>query len=254
MSAVAVYSPKGGVGKSTCAVNLAYLSATTSKRRTLLWDIDAQGAAGYLLGAGRQREEARKIFSNDADPLDLVRATPYPQLSLLAADTSLRRLDVQLVEEDARKRIRKLIRSLERRFERIILDCPPGLTEISEQIFRAVELVVIPVTPSALGMRVFEEAVAHIRDKHRNGPPVLPLLSMVDLRRKLHRDMVQAHPEWPVIPYSSVVERMSTDRAPLAAFAPRHPAAKAFAEIWADVEGRLAASESASSEQRRRAQ
>jgi len=246
MASVAVYSPKGGVGKSTCAVNLAYLSATTSKRRTLLWDIDAQGAAGYLLGAHRQREEAHKIFSKDADPVELAQSTPYLQLSMLAADPSLRRLDVQLVEEDARKRVRKLIRSLERKFERVILDCPPGFTEISEQIFRAVDLVVVPVPPSALGMRVFEEAVAHLRDKHRNGPPVLPALSMVDRRRKLHREMVATHPDWHVIPYASEVERMSIERAPLGAFSPRHPAARAFAEIWAEVEERLAAIESAS--------
>jgi len=244
MASVAVYSPKGGVGKSTCAVNLAYLSATTSKRRTLIWDIDAQGAAGYLLGAQRQREDAHKIFSKDADPVALARSTPYLHLSILAADTSLRRLDVQLVEEDARKRVRKLIRSLERKFERIILDCPPGVTEISEQIFRAVDLIVIPVTPSALGMRVFEEAVAHI-DKRRDGPPILPLFAMVDMRRKLHREMVAAHPEWPVIPYASAVEQMATQQAPLAAFAPRHPAARAFAEVWAEVEPQLLAIESA---------
>jgi cellulose biosynthesis protein BcsQ len=245
MSSVAVYSPKGGVGKTTCAVNLAYLSATTSKRRTLLWDIDAQGAGGYLLGAGRQRDEAHKIFSRDADPAELARATPYPQLSLLAADTSLRRLDVQLVEEDARKRIRKLIRSLEKKFDRIVLDCPPGVTEISEQIFRAVDMIVIPVPPSPLGMRAFDETVAYLRAWRHDGPPVLPLLSMVDMRRKLHRDVVAAHPDWRVIPYASAVERMSTERAPLAVFAARRPAARAFAEIWADIEQRLIASQGA---------
>jgi cellulose biosynthesis protein BcsQ len=245
MSSIAVYSPKGGVGKTTCAVNLAYSSAMTSKRRTLLWDIDAQAAGGYLLGAGRQRDEAHKIFSKDADPAELARSTPYLQLSLLAADTSLRRLDVQLVEEDARKRIRKLIRSLEGKFDRIVLDCPPGVTEISEQIFRAVDVIVIPAPPSPLGMRAFDETVAHLRDKHRNGPPVLPLFTMVDMRRKLHRETVSAHPDWRVIPYASAVERMSTERAPLAAFAPRHPAARAFAEVWAEIERRLIASESA---------
>lgn len=243
MASIAVYSPKGGAGKSTCAVNLAYLAAATSKRRTLLWDIDAQGAAGYLVGAQRRRDEAHRIFSKEVDPAELVQPTAYPQLSVLAADASLRRLDVQLVEEDARKRVRKLIRSLERRFDRIILDCPPGVTEISEQIFRAVDLVVLPVPPSALGMRIYEEAVAHIRDKHHNGPPVLPLLSMVDMRRKLHREVVAAHPDWPSIPYASAVERMGTEREPLGALAPRHAAARAFADVWAEVEQRLIAAE-----------
>jgi cellulose biosynthesis protein BcsQ len=248
MSSVAVYSPKGGVGKSTCAVNLAHLAAAKSKRRTLLWDIDAQGAAGYLVDAQTGGEEARKIFSKDVDPLQLVRPTPYPQLSVLASDATLRRLDVQLVEEDARKRLRKLIRALESRFERISVDCPPGVTEISEQLFRAVDLVVLPMQPSALGLRAFEDAAAHIKGKHRGGPPILPLFSMADMRRKLHRNMVAAHPDWPVIPYSSAVERMAAERAPLSAFEPRHVAARAFGDLWAEVEQRLIAIESAPAE------
>ncbi|HKR88369.1 MAG TPA: ParA family protein [Phenylobacterium sp.] len=245
MASVAIYSPKGGVGKSTCAVNLAYLSATTSKRRTLLWDIDAQGAAGFLLQAAQGRDTANKIFSKDADPADLAQPTPYPQLSVLAADASLRRLDVQLVEEDARKRVRKLVRGLERRFERIILDCPPGVTEISEQIFRAVDVVVIPAQPSALGLRGLEAAQAHVRAQRRSAPDILPVLSMADMRRKLHRETAAQHPDWGVIPYASAVERMSAERAPLNAFAPRHPAARAYADLWSEVERRLLAAESA---------
>jgi cellulose biosynthesis protein BcsQ len=246
MSSIALYSPKGGVGKSTCAVSLAYLSAMTSKRRTLLWDIDAQGAAGYLLSASSAGGNAHRIFSRDADAADLASPTAYPQLSVLASDASLRRLDVQLVEEDARKRMRKLIRGLEADYERIIVDCPPGVTEISEQIFRAVDLVVIPVTPSALGMRAFDDAVNLIRSQHRKRPPVLPVFSMVDLRRKLHRTTLAAHPDWNVIPYASVVERMSTERAPVSQFAPRHAAARAFTQLWAEVENCLISGEAAS--------
>jgi cellulose biosynthesis protein BcsQ len=239
MSSIAVYSPKGGVGKSSTAVNLAYLSAATSKRRTLLWDIDAQGAAGYLLDAQRAREEARRIFSKDADPVQLAAPSTYPLLGVLAADPSLRRLDVQLIEEDARKRLRKLIRGLETTFERIVIDCPPGVNEISEQVFRAVDLVVIPVTPSTLGLRAFEEAVVQVRDSRRGGPPVLPFFSMADLRRKLHREALAAHPDWVVVPYASMVERMAVERAPLGAFAPRHVASRAFADLWAEVEAQL---------------
>ena len=122
MSSVAIYSLKGGVGKSTFAVNLAYCAATVSARRTLLWDIDAQGAAGYLLGQSRAGGDAHKVFSRDADPQSLTAATGHGQLDLLAADLSLRQLDVQLAEAEARKRLRKLLRALEADYERIVLD------------------------------------------------------------------------------------------------------------------------------------
>ncbi|HEX7885494.1 MAG TPA: ParA family protein [Phenylobacterium sp.] len=245
---MAIYSPKGGVGKSTFAVNLAYLSANTSRRRTLLWDIDAQGAASYLLDAQRAREDARKIFSKDVDPAALASPSVYANFTVLAADPSLRRLDVQLVEEDARKRLRKIVRTLEKKFERIIVDCPPGLNEVSEQVFRAVDLVIMPTPPSRLGMRAMEQAVAHSRAHHRDGPEILPVFSLVDLRRKLHRDVIAAHPDWPVVPYASVIEQMGDRCAPLGVFAPRHTAARAFAEVWAHVEQRLVAIESTQSD------
>jgi cellulose biosynthesis protein BcsQ len=249
MSSVAIYSPKGGAGKSTIAANLAWLSATVSARRTLLWDIDAQGAASFLLGAERRGGEAHKVIARTADPAELAAHTTWRNLDLLAADASLRRLEVQLVEADARKRLRKILRSLEDRYDRIIVDCPPGLTEVSEQIFRAVDLIVIPVQPSRLGVRGYDEAVAHIRRNHPGGPEILPVLSMLDGRRKLHREMAEAHPDWPAIPQASVVERMSVERAPVAVFAPRHPATAAFRELWGAVETRLLAAEGARSAQ-----
>jgi cellulose biosynthesis protein BcsQ len=239
MSSIAVYSLKGGVGKSTLAVNLAYRSATASGRRTLLWDIDAQGAAGFLLKRERQGVEARKVFSRDTAPGRLATATDFIQLDLLAADASLRGLDVQLVEGDARKRLQKLLRSLEADYDRIILDCPPGLTEISEQVFRAVDLIVIPVPPSPLALRAYEVVLAHLDRRVRGGLVILPVLSMVDRRKRLHREVAAAHPDWHVIPQASVIERMSVVRAPVGAFAPGHPAAATFADLWADIECRL---------------
>jgi cellulose biosynthesis protein BcsQ len=239
MPSVAIYSLKGGVGKSTFAVNLAYLSAHTSARRTLLWDIDAQGAAGFLLQRDTHPVDARRIFSRDAEPAQLASPTDYIHLDLLAADLSLRQLDVQLVEEEAPKRLRKLLRSLRSDYDRIFLDCPPGVTEISEQIFRAVDVIVVPVPPSPLGMRAYEDVVAHLQRRHANGPLVVPVLSMVDARRKLHREMVSAHPDWLAIPQASAVERMSVEQAPLATFAARHPAARAFADLWAQLEAAL---------------
>ncbi len=240
MSTVAVYSLKGGVGKSTVAVNLAYLSATLSGRRTLLWDLDAQGASGFLMNQVPQTIGVHKVFSRDTPPSAHITETADLQLDLLAADASLRQLDVQLLEEEARKRLRKLVRTLSADYDVIVLDCPPGLTELSDQIFRAADVVVVPVPPSQLGLRAYLDVAEHVHRFFRDGPTVLPVFSMVDRRKRLHRDVVAAHPDWCTIPAASIVEQMGVKQAPLPRFAPRHGATLAFVELWASVVQTLA--------------
>ena len=92
MRCIALFSVKGGVGKTALAVNLAHAAATLSGRRTLLWDLDAQGAASWLLKVEpRAGAKARKGLA-EADLADLVQHTAFPNLDVLAADRSLRRL------------------------------------------------------------------------------------------------------------------------------------------------------------------
>jgi chromosome partitioning protein len=235
---IAVYSMKGGVGKSTLAANLAWCSAGASARRTLLWDIDAQGAASFLFGRDAAAGKARRIFSLEIAPSALIEPTAWPRLDLLAADLSLRQLAEDLAGADKPKRLRKLLQTLEQDYDRIILDCPPGLGELSDQLFRAADLIVAPVPPTPLAMRALEQVQGHLATKHGGKLPLLPVFSMVDRRKTLHRDTVAAH-DWPVIPQASVVERMAVERAPIATFAPRSPAAKAFGELWTRVERAL---------------
>ena len=94
MAVIAIYSVKGGVGKTTIAANLAWCSAAISCRKTLLWDLDAAGGAGFLFGLDPKKKlSAESVFSKDANPDDLIRKTTVPRLDLLPADESLRELD-----------------------------------------------------------------------------------------------------------------------------------------------------------------
>lgn len=233
---VAVYSMKGGVGKTTLAVNLAYCCAAKSKLRTLLWDIDAQGAATYLCTQQRVEIRAKHVFSREIEASAVIEPTQWPNLNLLAADMSLRHLDRLLSETDKPKRLRKLLQSVSPKYDQIILDCPPGLGEISDQLFRAADLIVVPVPPTPLALRSFEQVKDHIERNHERRPILLPVITMVDRRKKLHREFVAEHPGWPVIPHASVVERMALERSPVLVYARQSLAATALGDLWGIVE------------------
>jgi chromosome partitioning protein len=241
MATIAVYSLKGGVGKTTLAVNLAWSAATASSRRTLLWDLDPQAASSWLLGGeAPAKDNAQAIFAKDVAPEKLIARTAFERLDILAADTSLRSLDRFFFELGKRKRLARLLEGLQKRYDRVVLDCPPGLTETSEQVMRAADLILVPVIPSPLSRRALADVVAHLDRTNGGHAPILPVFSMVDRRRALHKAATDEHPAWPVIPMASAVEQMSVRRAPVGAFAAKSPAGEAFAALWTGVERKLA--------------
>lgn len=235
---IAIYSLKGGVGKTTLAVNLAWEAATVSKRRTLLWDLDGQAAATFILGHDVGLETvAGESIRRGLDPLKRVLKTSVQRLDLLPADSSLRDLDVIFRELDKKKRLAKLAGELGGHYDRIVIDCPPGLTDTSEQILRAADLVVIPVIPSALSRRALDAVASHVGSRKGLDSVLFPVFSMVDRRRALHRAALAETPGWPVIPMASAFEAMAQRRAPLGTFAPaKSPGVAAVAQVWASVE------------------
>ncbi len=235
MATIAIYSLKGGVGKTTLAVNLAWCSAARSARRTLLWDLDPQAASTFLMHGGAGRDQAQAMFSKDIAVRKRAQPTAIPHLDLIGADASLRGLDHLFHAIDKKKRLEKLIAELTD-YDRVVLDCPPGLTETADQVMRAADLIVVPVIPSPLSQRAYDDVVRHLGGR----TPILPVHVMVDRRRRLHADAVAARPEWPVIPMSSVIESMTAQRAPVGVFAPRSSAATAFDTLWRTIERRLA--------------
>lgn len=241
MASIAIYSVKGGVGKTTLAANLAWTSATVSRRKTLLWDLDSSGGAGFLLGVDeRNKRSANSVFAEDSDPARLVRPTAYDGLHLLPADDSLRAIDRQLDKLGKKKRLAKLTAALGKDYDRIIFDCPPVLNELSAQIIRAADLVIVPLPPSPLSTRAFEVVVEEVRGSGKRHPPILPVLAMLDLRRGLHKAAREANPNWPTIPLASAIEQCAVERKPVGAFAPSSPGARAIAHLWTAIERKLA--------------
>jgi cellulose biosynthesis protein BcsQ len=237
---IAVYSLKGGVGKTTFAVNLAWASAHISRRRTLLWDLDPQAASTWMLGDGiGTGQSAQSVFAKSVDARTLCRPSRFAGIDVLGADTSLRGLDRMLFDIGKKKRLARLIDGLSSDYDRIVLDCPPGLTETSEQVLQAADLVIVPVIPSPLSQRALGEVARYLVQKGGRHPPILPVFSMVDRRRALHQRALEDQPDWPVIAMASAIEQMTVRRAPLGAFAPSSPAATSYAALWTAIERRL---------------
>lgn len=238
---IAIYNAKGGVGKTTLAVNLAWASATLSRRRTLLWDLDAQAAASFILGQDPGAKSARASITRDAQVSGLIRPSNVAGIDILPADESLRTLDYALHDLGKRKRLARIAAGLERDYDRIIIDCPPGLTDTSDQILRASDLVVVPVIPSALSQRSLDVIKEHVGRKKGPKVTLAPVFSMVDRRRSLHQAELERHSNWPAIPMSSAFEKVSEERKPIGEILPRSaPPVEAVAYLWRRIEKALA--------------
>ncbi|MEA3081586.1 MAG: chromosome partitioning protein [Sphingomonadales bacterium] len=238
---VAVYSAKGGVGKTTLAVNLAWASATLSKRRTLLWDLDGQGAASYILGQELSGKSAKSGITRDADLSAQVRPSTSAGIDILPADESLLMLDVALHDLGKRRRLARIADDLSVNHDRIIIDAPPGLTDTSDQILRAADLVVVPVIPSALSQRSLDVIKDYVNRKKGPQVTLAPVFSMVDRRRAVHQSELEKHKAWPAIPMASAYEKMGEERKPIGELMPRSsPTVEAVAQLWRRVEKALA--------------
>jgi cellulose biosynthesis protein BcsQ len=239
---LATYSIKGGVGKTATAVNLAYLSAKGGAR-TLLWDLDPQGAASFYFRIKPKVKGGGKRLIRGKVPIDpQIRGSDFEDLDLLPADFSYRNLDLALSEtKKPERRLAKLLSPFADEYDVLFIDCPPSISVVSESVFHAADALLVPTIPTHLSLRTLEQLLKHLSKKGPKGLSVLPFFCMVDRRKALHRRIADGEdaPDGRFldtrIPYSSIVERMGDHRAPLATWAGRSRASKSFEELWAEI-------------------
>ena len=242
MKVIATYNIKGGVGKTAAAVNIAWL-AGRSGFRTLVWDLDPQGAATFYFrvkpkvrGGGRNLVKAGSRISN------FIKGTDYENLDLMPADFSYRNLDIRLDQKkNPVKRLKKLLAPLKKDYDLVVLDCPPSISLVSESVFFAADALVVPVIPTTLSQRTLEQLYGFRSDRKLDGLKLLIFFSLVDRRKKLHHEVMAEiavqHPEVlkTHIPNASQVERMGIYKKPICDFAGSCDAAQAYEELWAEI-------------------
>ena len=246
MKVLATYNIKGGVGKTSASVNLAWLAAEDGAR-VLLWDLDPQGAATFMLRIKpKVKGGGRKLVRGKTDPAALLKGTDHERLDLLPADFSYRNMDLAL---DATKRptrgLRRVLAPLAGDYDYVFLDCPPAISLASESIFEAADVLLVPLVPSPLSLRTYEQLRAFVAAEVPSPPRILAFVSMTDGRRRLHHEVIADLAArdgvlQTAIPYASDVERMAVHRRALADFAPRGRAGRAYAQLWEELRGQIA--------------
>jgi cellulose biosynthesis protein BcsQ len=247
MEVVATYNLKGGVGKTATAVNLAYLAASEGSR-VLVWDLDAQGAASfYFRVKPKVKGGGKALVRGRRDLDDVVKGTDFENLDLVPADFSYRNLDLQL-ERTKRptRRLGQLLRPLRKEYDYVFLDCPPSISVASESVFEASDVLLVPLIPTTLSLRALDQLDAFLkRGTLRQPPKVLGFFSMVDRRKRLHRDVIddvgssRKRVLRSRIPATSDVERMGERRKPVLAYAPKSRAATAYRDLWTEAKTRI---------------
>lgn len=243
---LAVFTQKGGVGKTTTSHSLA-CGLARSGARVLILDLDAQGCLSQWFGAGEPT--LYDVITGETSLPATVQASGVPGLDILPADESLAGAEGLLrAQRGGELWLRRQLRTLPSgRWDWILMDCPPGLGILTVAALTAADFAVSPVVPNAMdagGMARVLGHVAEIRETELN--PRLELLGvaavMVDRRRTLTRDVLSELGEAldgrlfeTTVPVDVRIAEAPSHRLSIYDYAPASRAAAAYAALTEEI-------------------
>lgn len=245
MKVIACYNIKGGVGKTTGAVNLAY-QASSEGLKTLLVDLDPQGASSFYLRIKPRKETDASEALKRKTWKKGIRASDYENLDCLPAQDGFRHLDVSIHDKKkSTEWLKQRLKDYKSEYDLVVLDCPPSFSVLCESVLQASQRVIVPVVPTTLCERTYEQLLEFLKSKKISSKTIRSYFSMVQKSKTLHKqtmlEMSSQHKGFyqTTIPYTSDIEKIGITREPLAVTSPKSTSAKAFASLWSEISGDL---------------
>ena len=246
MKILACYSMKGGVGKTATAVNMAWFAAQSGSK-TLLVDMDPQGASSfYFRVKGKKKDWDKRFFDTYKNLLEHVKGSDYPNLDVLPAHLSFRHFDVNLSNlSKSRQRLGKILKGLKKEYDLVILDCPPTISLLSENVFHSADMILVPVIPTTLSERTLAQVVDFFKQNELPARQIIPFMSMIQRQKQMHQGAAERLKKQykrllkTPIPFSADIEKMGEHRAPVGEFAKNRPAFLNYRNLWNEVKASL---------------
>ena len=240
MIVIALYNLKGGVGKTASCVNFSYLAAKEGYK-TLLWDIDPQGATSFYFNVKQKSLGIKKLIGKDAVLDKAVMATDYENLDIIPADNSAKSHDIMVDEmRTSKNRLKTVLKQFDGEYDFVFIDCPPGFSALSENIFSAADIVLMPVIPTTLSVRTYQMVKEYFKEKDIDQAKLMCFFTMTDLRKNMHHEIMEQLFKdkrffGNYIPALSDVEKMGIYKKPIEEFARSSYAAQCYRELWTEI-------------------
>jgi len=183
----------------------------------------------------------KKLISKDVVLESAILETEYDNLEIIPADNSAKSFDIMVEEMKGNKtRLKGILKQLENEYDFVFIDCPPGFSALSENIFAAADIVLMPIIPTTLSIRTYDMVKDYFKEKDLDGSKMMCFFTLVDLRKNMHNEIMEKLYKdkkffQNYIPALSDVERMGIYRKPIEEYARSSYAAKCYSDLWTEI-------------------